>query len=183
MESYNATNHQPLLRDNTYFTSYDYLDFLVEEAVLDIYRSQAVSGTKDEVFQQALDTIKTRIQRHAYDDDTLMITACAMDAIIKDISTESNLSSIREKAKNWHVSIDKAFRKDALWCCQHAKDKKQFLNEETLIKALDAYNIEHRMRQTEEAKESLMQQHNELNMPLRMVINRNIEWIQQNRVQ
>ena len=145
MESYNATNHQPLLRDNTYFTSYDYLDFLVEEAVLDIYRSQAVSGTKDEVFQQALDTIKTRIQRHAYDDDTLMITACAMDAIIKDISTESNLSSIREKAKNWHVSIDKAFRKDALWC--------------------------------------LMQQHNELNMPLRMVINRNIEWIQQNRVQ
>lgn len=183
MESYNATNHQPLLRDNTYFTSYDYLDFLVEEAVLDIYRSQAVSGTKDEVFQQALDTIKTRIQRHVYDDDTLMITACAMDAIIKDISTESNLSSIREKAKNWHVSIDKAFRKDALWCCQHAKDKKQFLNEETLIKALDAYNIEHRMRQTEEAMESLMQQHNKLNMPLRMVINRNIEWIQQNRVQ
>ena len=112
-----------------------------------------------------------------------MITACAMDAIIKDISTESNLSSIREKAKNWNVSIDKAFRKDAVWCCQHTKDKKRFMTEEILIKAIDAYHIEHNMRQSKASIENIMQKHNELNLPLRLIINRDIEWIRKNRIQ
>ena len=182
-ETHNVITNQPLLRDNAYFTTYDYLDFLVDEAILDIYRSQPVSGTKDEVFQQALDTIKNRIQQHAYDEDTLMIRACTMDAIIKEISTESNFSSIREKANNWHISIDKAFRKDAMWCYHHAKDKRRFMNEEILLKALDSYRIEHNIRQNKKSLESIIQKHDELNLPLRMVINRDIEWIRKNRVQ
>lgn len=182
-ETHNVITNQPLLRDNAYYTTYDYLDFLIDEAILDIYRSQPVSGTKDEVFQQALDTIKNRIQQHAYDEDTLMIRACTMDAIIKEISTESNFSSIREKADNWNISIDKAFRKDAMWCYHHAKDKRRFMNEEILLKALDSYRIEHNIRQNKKSLESIIQKHDESNLPLRMVINRDIEWIRKNRVQ
>ena len=181
-EAFNATHWQPLLRDNAFFTTYDYLDLLVDEAILDIYRSQPVFKTKDEVFQQAIDTIKNRIQQHAYDDDTLMIRACTMDAIVNELSMENNMSSIREKAKNWNVSIDNAFRKDAIWCYHHNKDKKQFINEEILVKALDSYRIEHSIRNNKESLENIIQKHNEFNLPLRIIINRDIEWVRQAQV-
>jgi hypothetical protein len=181
-ESINAKHWQPLLRDNAYFTTYDYMDLLVDEATLDIYRSQPVLKTKDEVFQQALDTIKHRIQQHAYDDDTLMMMACTMDAIVNELSMENNMSSIREKAKNWNVSVDKAFRKDAIWCYHHKKDKKRFINEETLVKALDSYRIEHNIRNNKASLESIIQKHNEFNLPLRIIINRDIEWVRQTQI-
>lgn len=182
-ETQNVITHQPLLRDNAYFTSYDYLDLLVEEAILEIYRGQATSGTKAEVFEQAVDTIRTRMLQHAYDDDTLMIMACTMDAVVKAISTESNLTSIREKAGKRNISIDKAFRKDALWCCRKAKDKRRNMTEETLMRALDFYRIEYKMRQNKQTMENIMQKHRQLNLPLRVIINRDIEWIQKNRIQ
>ncbi len=112
-----------------------------------------------------------------------MMMACTMDATVVQLSTKDNLSEIEKKAANWHVSIDKAFRKDAVWCCQHNKNKMRNLNEETLVKALDSYQIERRMRQDKASMESIMQKHREMNLPLRIIINRDIEWIRQNRKQ
>ena len=183
MESYNVMNHQPLLRDQAYFTTYDYFDFLADEVSVEIQRSPSALATEAELFQQVMDTLKTKIQQHAYDDDTLMMMACTMDATVVQLSTKDNLSEIEKKAANWHVSIDKAFRKDAVWCCQHNKNKMRNLNEETLVKALDSYQIERRMRQDKASMESIMQKHREMNLPLRIVINRDIEWIRQNRKQ
>ena len=181
-ETNNVITNQSLLRDNTYFTSYDYLDLLVDEAILDIYRSQPVSGTKDEVFQLALDNIKTRIQQHAYDDDTLMIMACTMDNIANEFGKDVGLASIREKAEEWHVSFDKAYREATLWCYHHTKDKRLFMNEEILLRALDSYRIEHNIRQNKEALDDIIRKHNELNLPLRLVFNQSIEWIRLTRV-
>jgi len=183
MESYNVMNHQPLLRDQAYFTTYDYFDFLADEVSVEIQRSPSAPGTEAERFQQVLDTLQTRIQQHAYDEDTLMMMACTMDATVVQLSTKDNLSEIEKKAANWNVSIDKAFRKDAVWCCQHNKNKMRNLNEETLVKALDSYQIERRMRQDKASMESIMQKHREMNLPLRIIINRDIEWIRQNRKQ
>lgn len=182
-EAHNGITYQPFLRDNTYFTTYDYFDLLVDEAILDIHRSQAVPETKDEVFQLALDNIKTRIQQHAFDDDTLMTMACTMDAIVNELGKENSLASIREKAENWNVSIDKAFRMAAVWCYHHSKDQQKNISEETIIKALEDYQIEHRMRQSQESLDDLTRKHHDLDLPLRLIINRNIEWIRQTRIQ
>jgi hypothetical protein len=105
-----------------------------------------------------------------------------MDAIVNELSMENNMSSIREKAKNWNVSVDKAFRKDAIWCYHHKKDKKRFINEETLVKALDSYRIEHNIRNNKASLESIIQKHNEFNLPLRIIINRDIEWVRQTQI-
>lgn len=183
MESYNVMNHRPLLCDKAYFTTYDYFDFLVDEASVEIQRSLSAPATEAEIFQQVMDTLQTKIQQHAYDDDTLMIMACTMDATVVQLSTKGNLSEIEKKASNWHISIDKAFRKDALWCCQHNKNKMRNLSEATLVKALDSYQIERRLRRNKASMESIMQKHREMNLPLRIIINRDIEWIRQNRKQ
>lgn len=182
-ESYQAMHWQPLLRDNTFFTTYDYLDFLVDETILEIYRNQEVPEKETEVFPLALDKIKTRIQQHAYDDDTLMIMACTMDAIVNELGKENSLTAIQKQAEDWHISLDEAFRKAAVWCYHHTENKQRNLNEQTLIKALEDYQIEHKMLQSQETIDDLMRKHRELNLPLRIIINRNIEWIQQTRVQ
>lgn len=65
----------------------------------------------------------------------------------------------------------------------YTENKQRNLNEQTLIKALEDYQIEHKMLQSQETIDDLMRKHRELNLPLRIIINRNIEWIQQTRVQ
>ena len=181
-ESFNAMHWQPLLRDNTFFTTYDYFGFLIDEASLEIQRSQTASAAEADIFQQALDTIKTRIRRHAFDNDTLMIMACKMNAIVNELGKENSLASIREKAEDWNVSIDKAFRMAAVWCYHHSKDQQKNISEETIIKAVEDYQIEHRMRQSQESLDDLTRKHHDLDLPLRLIINRNIEWIRQTRI-
>ena len=183
METQNVLTHRPLLRDNTYFTTYDYFDFLVDEAMLEIYRSPMVPETRTEVYQLALDKIKTQIQQHTFDNDTLMMLACTMDAIVKNLNDKNILSSVREKAAKRNVSIDKEFRDDALWCLKNiSKPQTRHQDEDVLVKALEAYKIEYNMRTNEEALACILQKHKELDLPLRIIIDRDIDWIQNQRV-
>lgn len=180
-ESSNVLNHQPLLRDNVYFTTYDYFDFLVNEAIIDLQRHCPGSLTDAEAFDKVKDEIETQIHQHAFDDDTLMKAACAMDAIVKELSKEDILSEIRRKADERHISFDKAFRDDVGWCFRNGKDNDRYLNEETLLSAFEAYQIERDLWEYKDAVANIMQKHNELDLPLRVVINRDIKWIQKNR--
>ena len=151
--------------------------------MLEIYRSPMVPETRTEVYQLALDKIKTQIQQHTFDDDTLMMLACTMDAIVKNLNDKNILSSVREKAAKRNVSIDKEFRDDALWCLKNiSKPQTRHQDEDVLVKALEAYKIEYNMRTNEEALACILQKHKELDLPLRIIIDRDIDWIQNQRV-
>lgn len=181
-EANNVLNGKRLNRDKVFFTTYDYFDLLMEETKLDILRHQKVSRTGEEVCDMALNDIETRIHQHAFDNDTLMIIAYTMDAIVKHLGEDKIMSSIRDKAEKRNVSIDKAFRDDALWCLNNSNGKQRQIDEDMLIEAFEAYKTERKIRSNKKSMASIMQKHNELNLPLRVVMNRDIVWIQKNSV-
>lgn len=181
-EASNVLNHSPLLREKVYFTTYDYFDFLVDEATINLRRHCTDSLTDAEAYTMVKDEIETQIHQQGFDNDTLMLMACAMDAIIKQLSKDDMLAEIHRKAEERHASVDKAFRDDVGWCFRNSKDFKRYMSEDALEKAFDAYQIERNMRRNKEAMANIMQKHSELGLPLRVVINRDIVWNQKNRV-
>lgn len=56
------------------------------------------------------------------------------------------------------------------------------MTQDALVKAFDVYLIEHKMRNNKEALDNLLQKHRELNLPFRVIINRNIEWVRKKNV-
>lgn len=189
-EANNVLNNRDLIRNYVYFTTYDYFDFLVEEALADICRNSDVCITNSEtsystvgrLAEQALDTIEKQIRQHAYDDDTLMMMACAMDAFAKQLGKEDVLPKVRKKADEKKISIDQAFRNNVVWCYRNSKDNWHYMTQDALVKAFDVYLIERKMRNNKEALDNLLQKHRELNLPFRVIINRNIEWVRKKNV-
>lgn len=182
LEAGNVFNNKPLLRDKAYLTTYDYFDFLVKETMLDLRRHCPSPISDIEVFDKAKNIIEERIRQHAYDDDTLMQMAYTMDGIVRYLSKEEIMESIRKKAKEKQISIDKAFRDDVVWCFRNNKNGYFQPSEEALLKAFTDYQIERKMRRDKESKAYLINKHRESDLPLRIVINRNIEWKHQNRI-
>ena len=180
-EANNVMRNKLLLRDNTFFSTYDYLDLLVEEAALDIRRQPDVPQKETDIEDMALDRIEAMLKQHAFDDDTLMMKACAMDVIIKRMGDKSAMENIRNKAEARQVSIDKAFRDDAVWILNNIKDLKQYLNEDALTNAFASYRIERSLRRNKEAMDIILQKHQQSDLPLRIILDRDIEWIQNNR--
>lgn len=181
-EAGNVVNNKPLLRNKAYFTTYDYFDFLAEETMLDLRRHRPDSISNAEAFDWAKNSIEQRIRQHAFDDDTLMLMAYTMDGIVRQLSKENVMESIQKKAKEKQISIDKAFRDDVVWCFRNNKDGYRQPSEEALLKAFDNYQIERKMRRNKESMANLLKKHQESDLPLRIVINRDIEWTRKNRV-
>lgn len=181
IESNNVLYHKPLLRDKAFFTTYDYFDFLMKEAFPDILRSLDSPYNDLEIERLAIDEIGARLQQHEFDDDTLMMMACAMDALVKNLSIEETMSNIREKAQKRNISIDKMFREDAVWCFNNLRDLKRFMNDETLNRAFEFYKIEYNMRHNKQSMDLIQQKHIEDQMPFRVIMSHNVEWIYNNR--
>lgn len=187
-EADNILKNKSLIRDNVYFTTYDYFDFLVDEALADICLQSDIPITNSEktttviggLVEQAVDTVEKRVRHHVYDDDTLMMAACAMDKFAKSFEKESNLEALREKAAKKQVSIDKAFRDDVVWIFNNTSDWEQYMNDAVLAQAFENYRTERKLRKYKQAWDGILQKHHDLNMPLRVVINRDIKWIQDN---
>ncbi|MBR1512904.1 MAG: hypothetical protein IJ622_01280 [Bacteroidales bacterium] len=189
-EAYNVLNNKELLRNHTFFTTYDYFDLLVKEALDDncwhsdlcITKSEQTRNVINAIIEQAIDTVEKRIQQHAYDNDTLMMMACAMDKIVKGFEKEPNLVALREKAVKKQISLDKMFRDDVVWIFNTTNYDRR-LHDDVLTQAFANYRTERKMRNQQQAMESIMQKHQDLNMPLRIILNRDIKWIQDHKQQ
>ena len=153
----------------------------MKEAFPDILRSLDPPYNDLEIERLAIDEIGARLQQHEFDDDTLMMMACAMDALVKNLSIEETMSNIREKAQKRKISIDKMFREDAVWCFNNLRDLKRFMNDETLNRAFEFYKIEYNMRHNKQSMDLIQQKHIEDQMPFRVIMSRNVEWIYNNR--
>lgn len=190
-EADNVLKNKDLIRNYVFFTTYDYFDFLTQEAFAEICRNTDVcitnSGTsKQTVYyltEQAVDTIEKRLRQHAYDNDTLLMAACKMDNIAYHFEKELAMTQLREKALKKQVSIDKAFRDDAVWIFNSTPNQETPLDEATLNEAFENYRTERKLRRSQENMASILQKHHDLNMPLRVVLNRDIRWIQDNQKQ
>ena len=190
-EADNVLKGKHLIRDNVFFTTYDYFDLLVKEALADICRQSDIPITNsdltrqviNDIIEQAIDSVGKHVQQHTYDNDTLMMMACTMDKIVKSFERDQNLEMLREKAVKKQVSIDKAFRDDVVWIFNNTSDKAQYMNDAVLSQAFENYRTERNLRKYKQAWDGIFQKHLDLNMPLRIVINRDIKWIQDNQKQ
>ena len=189
-EANNMLKNRSLLRNRAFFTTYDYFDFLVDEALADICQHSDVPITNSDparkvignLVEQAVDTVWKRLLQHAYDDDSLMMMACAMDKIVNRVERESNMKAVREKAAQKQVSIDKAFRDNVVWIFNYnITDMQQYMNDTILAQAFESYRIERKMRKNPQAWNDIIQKHHDSDLPLRIVINRNIRWIQKQK--
>ena len=182
-EAYNVLKNKTLIRNTVYYTTYDYFDFLVEEAILETHRGDKTPEKDSEITELALTLVEQRLRQHAYDDDTLMMMACAMDAFARQLGSETILATIREKAEKKRISIDKAFRDDVVWCLRNNDNVGRFLNEAALDKAFKNYLTERKMRLNTQTMANIMRKHDEQDLPLRVILNRDIDWIQRSREQ
>ena len=162
-EAYNVLNDIDLLRNDVFFTTYDYFNFLLEEC--------------------PNSNLETRVRQHEFDDDSLMMAACAMDAMVRWVGSESIFSGVRAKAAAHNVSIDKMFRDDVVWCFKELDDWKQFAGHDAIVKAFEYFKIEHQLRLDEEVMSSINQKRIEENLPARMIMNSHVEWCYQNKTQ
>lgn len=184
----NLQNDSSLLNDrtgNVFYTTYDYFAFLVDEAVNEICRTSSVPVTisnnnlllNETFISQAIDTIGKRIRLHIYDDDSLMWRACATDKSITYFDHEEGLALLRQKASSRHISIDKAFREDAVWMVNQKKDLGQYVNEDVLLEAFENYQVERKLRKNPKSMDNILAKHQQMDKPLRIIMNQDIKWI------
>ena len=176
-EAYNILKNKPLIKNNVYFTSFDYFDFLTKETAHDLGRRPDAIDDRKELLTLALDTLEARVQRHEYDHDSLMRIACAMDAITNNLSSENNLQSLKAKAEKRQISIDKMYREDALWCLNNNDNLGRYMTEDAVTNAFLRYKAERKIRNNAEWMNSEVQKHNERNEPFRVTLNKDIDWV------
>lgn len=176
-EAYNMLKNKPLIKNNVYFTSFDYFDFLTKETAHDLGRRPDAIDDRKELLTLALDTLEARVQRHEYDHDSLMRIACAMDAITNNLSSENNLQSLKAKAEKRQISIDKMYREDALWCLNNNDNLGRYMTEDAVTNAFLRYKAERKIRNNAEWMNSEVQKHNERNEPFRVTLNKDIDWV------
>lgn len=176
-EAFNILNHKPLLRNNTFFTSFDYFEFLLEETIAELRRHAEDPFNDNLLDELGLAELGARVQQHEFDNDSLMMAACTMDALVRRLGSEPAISSIRTKAAERHVSVDKMFREDVVWCFKGIDNRKQYTDGDAVVKAFERYLIERKIRINQEAMENVNQQRLNENLPFHAVINSKIEWI------
>lgn len=177
IEADNVLKGKTLLRNQTYFTTYDYFNFLVEETAKAIGQRPETPSDRIELTKMALDDVETRVQGHEFDNDSLMIAACTMDAIIRSFDNDEATTRLQEKAQRKGVSIDQAFREDVAWCLLNISDRSRYMRENTVSKAFDLYMVERRMRKDAPSMELVKQRRAEKNLPFRIAINHEIQWV------
>jgi hypothetical protein len=178
IESYNLLNGKPLLKKQSYFTSYDYFEFLLEEM-----RSKFSDQTTDiaQLNLLALEALGQRVEQHELDNDSLMMAACAMDAVVRSLENEKSLTSIREKAQTRRWSVDRMFREDAVWCFNNFKDWSPFINENTIQTAFELYKIERGLRKDQPTMEKVRKKCHDGQLPFRTALDDEIRWVYQQK--
>lgn len=163
-EARRVLNHQPLLRDNAFFTSFDYFELLLKE-----------TGT--------LSDLEIRVRQHEFDDDSLMMAACAMDALARQIGREPSLSIVRSQASEKKISVDKMFRDDVVWCFKELDDLERYSEGNHIQEAFEQYKVEHELRLNNEMMIAVNNKRINENLPLRVVINNQVDWVILTRTQ
>ena len=177
LEADNVLNGKTLLRNRTYFTTYDYFDFLVEEAAKAIGRRPETPSDPIELIQLALAEVEAKVQNNEYDTDSMMIAACTMNAIVKNLKTDASIASLQKKASLSHSSVDKLFRDDVVLCFHGITDQSRYIRENTVKTAFELYKIERRMRRDQGSMDIVNQKRAKENLPFRVAIDREINWI------
>lgn len=178
IESYNLLNHNPLLKNQSFFTTYDYFEYLLEEM-----RPQFSDQTTDlaQLNLIALEVLGQRVERHEFDNDSLMRAACVMNAVVKSLENEKSLTSIREKAQDRQWSVDKMFNNDAVWCFNNLKDWNPYFNETTIQTAFELYRIERGLRKDASTMEKVRQKCRDKQLPFRSALDDEIRWVYQHK--
>ena len=181
-EAYNYIEGQPLLRQHSYFSTYDYFDYLLEETLHEM--RMTTNDLPESQFQQtqlALEELGKRIEQHAFDHDSLMMAACAMNAVVRNQESETALAILQSKAADKGFSIDKMFREDMIWCFNNIDDWSRFVNENTVHTAFELYKIERGLRKDKATMTKVKEKSREKNLPLRIVLNKETNWIYNNK--
>ena len=178
IEAYNLLNGKPLLKKQSYFTSYDYFEFLLEEM-----RPKFSDQTTDiaQLNLLALEALGQRVEQHELDNDSLMMAACAMNAVVRSLENEKSLTSIREKAQTRRWSVDRKFREDAVWCFNNLKDWSPFINENTIQTAFELYKIERGLRKDQPTMEKVRKKCHDGQLPFRSALDDEIRWVYQQK--
>lgn len=178
MESFNLLNGQPLLKKQSFFTTYDYFEYLVEEM-----RPRFSDQTIDlsELNFLALEALGERVKNHELDNDSLMQAACVMDAVVKSLENEKSLTSIREKAQARQLSVDKMFGIDAVWCFNNIKDWNPYFIGNTISTAFELYKIERGLRKDQPTMEKVRKKCREKQIPFRVALDDEIRWVYQHK--
>lgn len=178
IESYNLLNGKPLLKKQSFFTAYDYFEYLLEEM-----RPQFSDQTTDlaQLNLLALEALGQRVESHQLDNDSLMRAVCVMNAVVKSLENEKSLTSILEKAQARQWSVDKMFSNDAVWCFNNLKDWTPFFNESTISTAFELYKIERGLRKDASTMEKVRQKCRDKQLPFRSALDDEIRWVYQHK--
>lgn len=178
IESFNLLNHTPLLKNQSFFTTFDYFEYLLEEM-----RPQFSDQTTDlaQLNLLALDALGQRVERHEFDNDSLMRAACVMNAVVKSLENEKSLTSIREKAQTRQWSVDRTFNSDVVWCFNNIKDWSPYFNETTIQTAFELYKIERGLRKDAYTMEKVRQKCRDKQLPFRSAFDDEIRWVYQHK--
>ena len=180
VESYNLLNGKPLLKKQCFFTTYDYFDYLLKE-IRPLFSNQTEDLAQLNLI--ALEELGMRVERHEFDDDSLMRAACVMNAVVKSLENDKSLASIRDKAQSRQWSVDKMFGNDALWCFNNIKDWEPYLNEGTVQNAFELYKIERGLRKDAYTMDKVRQRCRDEQLPFRAALDSEIRWIRQHKTQ
>lgn len=178
IESYNMLNGKPLLKKQSFFTAYDYFEYLLEE-MRPLFSDQTTDLGRLNLL--ALAALGQRVERHEFDNDSLMRAACVMNAVVKSLENEKSLTSIREKAQTRQWSVDKMFNNDAVWCFNNLKDWSPFFNESTISTAFELYKIERGLRKDATTMEKVRQKCRDKQLPFRSALDDEIRWVYQHK--
>lgn len=176
LEANNVLNSKPLLCNRTFFTTFDYFDFLIDEAFKTIRRQPEASNDYLTLLQMACDDVEARVQRHEFDTDSLMIAACTMDALVKNFEKPEALALMQAKAEKRGCSVDKMFRDDVVWCFNNITDRNRYLKENTVSTAFERYKNDRKTRKDPPTMELVNKRRMENNLPLRVALDREIQW-------
>ncbi len=180
-EAYNLLNGRPLLRNKAYFTTYDYFSFLIDETFKTLGHRPETPSNREELLQMAFDEMEARVERHDFDTDSLMMAACVMNTIVRNLGSGAAAANLKDKATERGFSIDKMFREDVVWCFNNIKDWTPYINENTIQTAWELYKIERQMRKDPATMSLINQKRQEEDLPLRIAINRELLWLYNQR--
>ena len=181
-EAYNLADGYPLLKRHCFFTTYDYFDYLLEETRHEMrMTADDLPESQLQQTQLALEKLEKRVERHAFDHDSLMMASCAMNAIIRNQESKTALASLQNKAADKGFSIDKMFREDMIWCFNNIGDWSRFVNENTVNTAFELYKIERGLRKDNATMTKVKEKCREKNMPFRVVLNQETNFIYNNK--
>lgn len=178
IESFNLLYDKPLLKKQSFYTTYDYFEYLIEE-MRPLFSDQSTDLAQLNLL--ALEALGNRVKQHEFDNDSLMQAACVMDAVVKSLENDKSLTSIREKAQARQWSVDKTFNTDVVWCFNNIKDWSPFFDENTISAAFERFKIERGLRKDVSTMEKVRNKCREKQIPFRAALDDEIRWVYQHK--